>query len=248
MVGNPAMLNELFSPSYLKNLSELAEARQSEYRNASPFPHIVMDNFLPAAVAAKAVSEFPDLQADVNWYTKKAKTSSKSSSPHIDKFPPTLRDIFLFFNSGPALRFFETLTGIDNLISDPKLQGGGLHRIDNGGFLEVHADFNVYEAYKLDRRLNALIYLNPGWQESWGGRLELWDKQMTHAVQSIAPILNRCVVFSTTSDSYHGHPLPLTFPPGVARQSLALYYYTNGRPESERTGAHNTLYQQRPTA
>jgi hypothetical protein len=58
---------------------------------------------------------------------------------------------------------------------------------------------------------------------------------MTHAAARIFPIFNRCVIFAATDYTYHGHPEPLAFPPGRTRRSLALHYYTNGRPEQERS-------------
>jgi hypothetical protein len=100
--------------------------------------------------------------------------------------------------------------------------------------------------YDLDRRLNLLLYLNNDWDESWGGQLELWDRDMTRAVRRVNPEFNRCVVFSTTSWAFHGHPDPLECPPDVTRKSIALYYYTNGRPPEEEYGEHNTLFQRRP--
>lgn len=36
-----------------------------------------------------------------------------------------------------------------------------------------------------------------------------------------------------TNFSYHGHPQPLTAPLGHMWHSMALYYYTNGRPKEE---------------
>ena len=41
------------------------------------------------------------------------------------------------------------------------------------------------------------------------------------------------MVFSSTDFSYHGHPQPLAAPADRARRSLALYYYTVGRPSEE---------------
>ena len=149
-------------------------------------------------------------------------------------------------NSAPFLEFLKILTGISPLISDPRLEGGGLHQIERNGFLKIHADFNVHPLYKLDRRLNLLIYLNKDWEEAYGGHFELWDREMSRCIEKILPTFNRMVVFSTTDYSYHGHPDPLTCPPDRYRRSLALYYYTNGRPEEEKSATHSTLYQQRP--
>ena len=70
------------------------------------------------------------------------------------------------------------------------------------------------------------MYLNKDWQEEWGGKLELWDPEMKGCVESILPVFNRCVIFNTDPDSYHGHPDPMTCPEGHFRRSIALYYYT----------------------
>ena len=66
---------------------------------------------------------------------------------------------------------------------------------------------------------------------------------MSKAVVKILPIFNRMAIFSTTEISWHGHPDPLTCPPERSRKSLALYYYTNGRPAHE----VNSVSQQRIT-
>src|SRR5262249_34806488 len=100
--------------------------------------------------------------------------------------------------------------------------------------------------YGLDRRLNAILYLNSNWQEEYGGHLELWDRDMTRCVSRIAPLFNRLVVFTTTDFSYHGHPNVLECPEGMTRKSLALFYYTNGRPADEVSDLHWTLFQARP--
>ena len=78
-----------------------------------------------------------------------------------------------------------------------------------------------------------LIYLNEDWDESYGGHFELWDPEMKGCITRILPLFNRMAMFSTTDFSYHGHPDILTCPPERSRKSIALYYYTNGRPAEE---------------
>ncbi|MFM8411426.1 MAG: 2OG-Fe(II) oxygenase, partial [Alphaproteobacteria bacterium] len=125
---------------------------------------------------------------------------------------------------------------------DPWFDGGGLHETLPGGFLDVHADFNFHGAWFLDRRLNVLVYLNHGWREEWGGCLELWDRDLSRCVKKVVPAFNRTVIFATDDTSFHGHPEPVRCPPGTTRKSVAMYYYSNGRPESERSGRHTTLW------
>lgn len=219
------------------------------YRSAAPFPHVVLDDFLPAALATEAATEFARLPTE-GWdrYEDQGNTLKLATSDEA-RMGPTLRHLVGQFNGHAFLAFLEALTGIDGLLPDPHLAGGGLHQLNPGGFLRIHADFNRHQVLKLDRRINALLYLNPGWHEDWGGCFELWTRDMQQRVVKLPPVLNRLVVFNTTSDSFHGNPDPVACPPGNARRSLAFYYYSNGRPEEELAPAHSTLYQtpgQRP--
>ncbi|MHC3467679.1 2OG-Fe(II) oxygenase [Streptomyces sp. 7R007] len=237
----------MFEPYYFSpdSLSSLAETHRETFRTARPFPHVVLDGFLPEQVVDEVVAEFPE-PGEVPWTRFDKATSKKLASEGDALFGEFTRHLLAQFNSATFLGFLERLTGIDGLVPDPYFEGGGLHQIERGGFLKVHADFNRHEKLRLDRRLNALLYLNRDWQDSYGGALELWDRRMTHAVTRLFPRFNRFVVFATTDFAYHGHPEPLTCPPGRTRRSLALYYYTNGRPAEERASAHSTLYRMRP--
>ena len=93
-------------------------------------------------------------------------------------------------NSKAFLQRLEEITGIENLISDPELGSGGVHRSTRGGYLNIHADFTVHP-YKKNwhRRVNVLVYLNEFWDEKWGGQLELWDKNMESCIQKISLFL-----------------------------------------------------------
>src|SRR5205807_3288600 len=137
----------------------------------------------------------------------------------------------------------EQLTGIDNLLIDESMEGGGLHQSMAGGFLNVHADFTVHpHNLHWRRRVNLLLYLNDEWPSEWGGGLELWSTDMKRCETLIEPVGNRVVVFSTDANSFHGHPTPMQCPPGVARRSLALYYFT----EEAKPQIRSTEYRARP--
>jgi hypothetical protein len=217
-----------------------------DYRSAEPFPHIVLDNFLPDALVRRMVEHFPQeaLQSDRVFDINYGGHHKRQILP--DDCDPAVREFFSFFNSRPVLQFLEGLTGIEALIPDPYFEGGGFHEISTGGKLGVHADFRIHGALHLERRLNLLIYLNEDWRDEWGGKLELWDRKMTRCEKRIEPYLNRCVVFSTDADSYHGHPDPLQTPEGVKRRSIALYYYTASRAIYKEVPNLSTMYRARP--
>ncbi len=222
-----------------------AETLKQDWSIAAPFPHIVVDNLFPASVLEAVIAEYPEPQ-EVDWQRFDAPTELKLAIADTSEMGPATRHLLNELNGQVFTEFLEAVTGIHGLIPDPHLVGGGLHQIRRGGYLKVHADFNRHMRLELDRRLNALIYLNKDWPESYRGDLELWDRTMTNCVRRVAPLFNRMVVFATTDFTYHGHPDPLECPADRARRSLALYYYTNGRPSEEITPGHSTLFQRRP--
>jgi Rps23 Pro-64 3,4-dihydroxylase Tpa1-like proline 4-hydroxylase len=227
-----------------KNLLQTADESAERFKTATPFPHIVLDNLFDERLLSRIVEEFPG-PSDIEWTKFRNKREIKLASNRDDHFGPTTRNLLYHFNSAPFLSFLSVLTGINNLIPDPFYEGGGLHQIERGGKLSIHADFNKHPRYQIDRRLNALLYLNKDWKDEYGGQLELWNGSMTRCGASILPIFNRLVVFETTDRSYHGHPDPLRCPEGMTRKSLALYYYTNGGPAQDRRSEHSTLFRER---
>ena len=219
-------------------------ALRDSYRHADPFPHIVLDDLFEDDALETVLREFPT-PAEMRWMRFDNPREKKLGFYHeLSEVSPDIRRFLDAMNGFEMLTFLEQLTGIDGLIPDPYFGGGGLHQIEAGGFLKIHADFNVHPKLKLDRRLNMLIYLNHEWRDEYGGHLEIWDAQMRHCVQRILPLFNRTVIFSTTDTSFHGHPHPLTPPPGVTRKSVSLYYYTAGRPQNERSAPHDTIFRE----
>lgn len=216
------------------DLHKLGKELAPKYQNSPPFPNIYVDDFFEPEFLKKVVAEFPDLDKlkDKIYYNNPNEDKYASKGEHA--FGPNTKKLVHFLNSQPFLEFLQEMTGIEEtLIPDPYFDGGGFHQIKPGGFLKLHVDFHMHRKLKLSRRLNLLIYLNEDWEESYGGHFELWERDMSKSVVKITPHFNRIALFSTTGDSWHGHPDPLTCPPDRSRRSLALYYYTNGRPEHE---------------
>ena len=219
---------------------------RGSFQGARPFPHVVIDGLFPDEMLERVLAAFPPPGAG-DWRrfdnSQEKKLGSQPGLPDVDEGVTGLLNAL---NAPPMLEFLERLTGIDGLIPDPYFGGGGLHQILPGGFLKVHADFNWHPKLRLDRRLNLLIYLNKDWREEYGGHLQLWDRGLEQAEKAILPVFNRSVVFATTDTSYHGHPDPLACPEGMTRKSISLYYYSNGRPESERSAPHDTVFRETP--
>jgi hypothetical protein len=223
------------------------DALRAKFRSAKPFPHMIIDNFLAPEAAAEVARSYPSFeQAQAmgfmfNFVNEQRKIQITDSK----KFPDPVRKLNEAISSPQFLGDLEYITGIKGILADEQLSGGGMHLTGSGGRLDVHVDFNLIEDRKLFRRLNILIYLNPVWQEEWGGHIELWDKDVRSCLQRCQPALNRCLIFETSDISYHG-VARVTAPPDMVRHSFAAYYYTREAPPHWNGTSHSTLFRARP--
>lgn len=234
-------------------LEEILATAGDKYRNAEPFPHIVIDDFISPEAVDTLLSDFPMPQDRVNHDD----ASQKLDDGTIAQFRKhwlsmeiraglSIRRLYWELNSADFMQFLQKLSGIDPLIPDPYRAGGGLHQSSTGGFLMVHADYNRQPETDLDRRMNCIIYLNKEWQPEWGGDLELWTPDMKTCVKKVAPIAGRAVIFSTGTHTYHGHPQALTCPEDRSRKSISTFYYTNGREQGPNSTPHMTVWKKTP--
>jgi len=228
------MLDKNIVSQKYRDFNLIAEEKKSDYLNSSPFPSIVLDQFFDNNFLNKVLNEFPDL-SKVDSSQKYININEiKFTNNVYNNFPDIIKQLFDFMNSNSFLEFLQKITSVkEKLIADKELNGGGLHEIKSGGKLKVHTDFSRHPTLDLDRRLNILIYLNKNWDKNYGGDLEFWDKDMKYCKKKIAPNFNRLVIFSTNDFSNHGHPDPINCPDNVSRKSIALYYFSKGRPLSD---------------
>lgn len=223
------------------------DALKQKMLQAPGFPHFCVDNFLNESFANEIHDSFPVYQ--------EAEKMGKTFSAVNEKRKVQITDSGKFL--APILRLHEILasdefvstiayvSGIDNLIADPQLAGGGIHETNHGGHLDVHVDFNFSEETGLYRRLNILIYFNKIWKEEYGGYLDLWDKDVQHCLGRFAPVFNRAAGFATSNSSWHG-VTPVTCPQGEMRKSFAVYYYTKEPPPDWDGVKHSTVFRARP--
>lgn len=218
-----------------------------QYESAEPFPFLCIDNFLDPEFA-KAVSEsYPTFESASGRgfsfdYVNERK---KVQVTDVSKFPDPVKTLHDAISGQSFLDELAYITGIPNLLSDEKLLGGGMHVTGPHGRLDVHVDFNYVQDRELHRRLNILIYLNPRWDNDWGGEVELWDQDVRRCYQSLRPVINRCVIFRTDESSFHG-VTELRCPEGFERKSFAAYYYTKEPPLGWDGTKHTTIFRARP--
>jgi Rps23 Pro-64 3,4-dihydroxylase Tpa1-like proline 4-hydroxylase len=195
---------------------------KTNFLNASPFEHIVIDDFLNEDYADELYNLFPD-QFD-NWYIYENPIEVKYSYDNINDANNGIKNYFYYLSSNQMVNIFRKLTNIHDLTYDEYLHGAGLHCHPKYGRLNIHLDYEKHPITGKERRLNVILFLSKKWEQEWGGQNELWDKEATKCVTKTDIKFNRAIVFKTNDISWHGLPKPIMCPEGQFRKSLAFYY------------------------
>ncbi len=214
------------------------------FKNAQPFPYVVIDNLIEPNALRSLISNYPNVD-EKKWWQYNNPLERKFAFNDLSQLDVAFREFFDEANSSDVISQLGKISGLDNLIPDHALNGGGLHQIRRDGKLDVHEDYNIHRDLKAFRKLNLIVYLNEDWKEAYGGHLELWDAKMTKCEHKMLPVFNRTVIFRTDMNSNHGHPEPLMCPENMTRKSLAVYYYTP-MSDSEQIEYSSTRFKKRP--
>jgi hypothetical protein len=220
-----------------------------QFQARQPFRHVVIDGFLEPGFAARLLAEFPPFDPG-RAKNEIGELGSKAVHERIRALGPSYARLDEIIQGPEFLQCISELTGIPELLYDPHYFGGGTHDNRHGQSLDAHVDFNRHPVTHSHRRLNLIVYLNPGWRPEWGGVLELHADPRAPDERSVrvVPEFNRAVIFETTENSWHGFSR-ITLPPehiGEARRSIALYFYTARRPPEELAAMHSTIYVDAP--
>ena len=215
--------------------SKIINASESKNYFKDPYQHIVLDNVFETEFTKAISQSFPSLD-DPSWQhsdDKGVEIKSRSNWSSDFDIPDGILPVIRVFNSSFILDAMSKKLSIPKLIPDPYFTGGGLNVTEKGGLLDVHVDGNYHDATGLNRRVNLLLYLNEGWEKSWGGQFGIYADEGNTLVKTIPPLFNRCIIFDTHDKSYHGLPDAINFPQDKPRKSIILYYYTvDPRPTS----------------
>ena len=232
------------------SIRENAEELRHRFSSASPFPHLVLDEFLEPDLLGRLYDEFPsfDEQRAAN---ELGHIRGKAVQEQISAISPAYRELHRVIQTPEFLQAISEITGIDDLLFDPEYFGGGTHENLTGQGLHYHVDFNYHPIRKWHRRLNLIIFLNHDWQREWGGSLQLhrnaWLDEGNADVE-VLPEYGRAIIFETSEGSWHGFERITVAPDGscLSRRSIALYFYSETRPNDEVTAEHGTYYVGRP--
>lgn len=214
------------------------ESLARQYASASPFPHVVTDDFLEEEFALQLAHHFPTPHDDpkMSWYLYNNPIECKFACNNQSELPSPLTALFSLYQSEEFLNLISSISGISNLEQDPYLHGAGAHYHPKGGKLDMHLDYSIHPLSGKERRVNLILYMNKEWKDSWGGHIDFYsadeDGNMKACVTRTAPLFNRAVLFRTSDISWHGPPDTINCPLGEGRKSLAVYYVSPPRQDA----------------
>ena len=223
-----------------------ADDHAEAFRGGSPFRHVVIRDFFDAAFCERLRADFPDFEKR-HALNEMGEVGGKAVRMDVRDISPAYRELDAWLQTPEFLGYVSRVTGIPDLLYDPDYVGGGTHENRDGQGLDAHVDFNYHPRTHWHRRLNLIVYLNPEWDESWGGCLDLradpWNPARDSRVR-IPPLFNLCAIFETTESSWHGFD-EIVLPDdrkNLSRKSFAIYLYTRERPAAETAPPHATIY------
>lgn len=222
-----------------------SDALRAKFERRDPFRHVVIDGFLAPGLCGRLLADFPAFDRS-NALNEAGEVGNKAVVEKIRGIAPSYAALDDLVKSQPFLEFAQRVTGIPALLYDPYYFGGGTHENRHGQDLDPHIDFNRHPIERWHRRLNLIVYLNPEWEDAWGGSLALHrdPRRDDDKVKLVTPLFNRCVIFETTEWSWHGFSR-IDLPEDrrdLTRKSIALYFYTRERPTEELADTHSTIY------
>jgi len=237
-------------PQVSESVTRQADHYREAFLRAAPFKHVMIESFFEPKFAERLLGEFPSFDPKLAM-NEMGELGGKAVNTKIREISPAYEELYETIGSKGFLDLMSRLSGIPDLVMDPKLYGGGTHENRHGQELDAHVDFNYDESEKLHRRLNVIIYMNQEWKTEWGGAIEIhsnpWDHK-NNQIHAFDPLFNRCVMFETNEYSWHGFP-KIQLPEDkrhLSRKSISIYLYTKDRPAEEIAPMHATFYVQRP--
>ncbi len=206
------------------------------YCAGKPFPHAVIDQFLPVDWANELQRDILALPDSVYNRIRTA-FEDKFLLPK-QHFPKSVLDLLRALETDAFLRELEKLSG-RRVYRDEPGHYWGVHKFKSGDRLDVHVDAGIHPLMKKRKFMTILIYLSNDWKPEFGGDLELWkgdtaaidEPKLDGAAVRIAPEFNRAVVFTNTDTSWHGSP-SITRCEGDARRIVFTLSYMTDEDET----------------
>ena len=178
---------------------------ESNFKNATPYPHLILDNFLDENFFQNLDLENLNINQEkgrsFNTDIEKNKWASKNEILSIN-----LKSIINMLNDKFFLNNLFKISGIKELFATTKGNTAlaNYHEMYESGFLGTHVDHSSEPETGFPHVLNIILYLSKKWEKSWGGSTILANHNGTKIDKLVEYVPNRAVIFLHTPFTFHG--------------------------------------------
>jgi len=219
----------------MNNIEEVIKERIKKIEiiwETYPFPHAIIDNFLPSDVYAKITESLNQVDDFKDIKKKFISHVEFNKNVYGDKDLSGILRLPINILGGVVIKdILEKYLNVQKLSSlcDWTDYGGyyPFHSMKEDGILGSHVDHSHSENGEL-HVANSIFFVSPKWESSWGGETLLFNNTGLKIIKKIIPQTNRLVLFIHSSSSFHGVN-KISSPAGSNRNSYYMDYYVHDK-------------------
>ena len=185
-----------------------------------PFTWVLIDDLFSASAIDFLVEEYPtegftpSISDNGHYRLDDQTVVEYGTCVNLDHLSPLWREVIADVMDPAYRRTIAQLTEVDLSETTMKVR---LCKYPPGGWMLPHTD-------QPRRVVTQIIYLNPEWEASWGGHLQiLGSERADDVVESVSPKRNRSVLFVRSDTSYHA-VTPVDEACGKTRRTLLVQF------------------------
>lgn len=233
-------------------LNKLSNIVKKEYNEMKPYPHCFIEDILPEEFAKKCQQEILNIPPEF-WDRYDNPFEQKFTLRDKNKLPENCQKLFEILTSEETLHVLSNIVE-EKLYNDPNKNWWGIHIYKDGDYLDIHSDAGNHPITKQKKHITFGIYLSHNWKEDNGGHLEIWDgdnvlndnAKLTKCHTKILPSFNKMIMFTNTTNAWHGNPDPVIIKENENRIFLTISYLSEKHEEGMENNREKAFFVNRP--
>lgn len=233
-------------------MNKLFKIKPMEYQKKTPYPYYVIENILDDSFAKICQEEILNLPSDM-WDRYNNPFEQKYTLRDKDNFPNNCKKLFDILTSQEIVNILSNIVG-EKLYNDTSKIWWGIHKYNNGDYLDIHSDAGNHPITKQKKHLTVGIYLSYKWTEYNKGHLEIWNgdsvvnncAKLYNCTNKILPTFNKMIMFTNTINAWHGNPEPVVINDDEKRIFLTISYVSNKHNEEMENKREKAFFISRP--
>lgn len=234
-------------------ISKLFNIDKNNFQKSQPYPHCVIENILSDDLAYKCQTEILNIP-DESWDRYNNLFEQKFTLRNKNNLPENCQKLFDILTSKEVVDILSDIVG-EKLYNDPNKNWWGIHTYKNGDYLDIHSDAGNHPITKQKKHITLGIYLSFNWKEENGGYLEIWngesvlnhDAKLKLCCNKILPSFNKMILFTNTTNAWHGNPDPVIINNNEKRIFVTLSYLSEKHTDGMENNREKAFFVNRPS-